>query len=128
MDDATPASASSRGPSPRRFAGALLGLAHGHLALLGEELKEQQSNTLRLLTFASLSLLFGVLLIIGGSAALVISFWDSYRISVVVGLCLFYALGFVICLMRLLSHLRNAAPPFKATLEELARDREQLLP
>lgn len=128
MDDAAPSAAPSRGASPRRFAGALLGLLHGHIALFGEELKEQQSNTLRLLVFASLSLLFGLLLIVGLSATLVISFWDSYRISSVVGLCLFYAAGLLICLLRLLSHLRNASPPFKATLEELARDREQLLP
>lgn len=127
MDDAIPTTA-HRGPSPRRFAGALLGLLHGHIALLAEELKEQQSNTVRLLVFASLSLLFGVLLIVGLSAALLISFWDSYRFSVVIGLCLFYGLGFLIFLVRLLLQLRNAIPPFKATLEELARDREQLLP
>jgi uncharacterized membrane protein YqjE len=127
MDDAT-SSPTHRGPSPRRFAGALLGLLHGHIALLAEELKEQQSSTVRLLVFASLSLLFGILLIIGLSAALLINFWDSYRLSVVIGLCAFYALGFVIFLLRLLMQLHNAVPPFKATLEELARDREQLLP
>jgi hypothetical protein len=30
--------------------------------------------------------------------------------------------------LRLLTQLRNAPPPFSASLEELARDREQLLP
>ncbi len=127
MDDAIPTTA-HRGSSPRRFAGALLGLLHGHIALLAEELKEQQSNTVRLLVFASLSLLFGILLIVGLSAALLISFWDNYRVGVIIGLCLFYGLGFLIFLVRLLLQLRNAIPPFKATLEELARDREQLLP
>nr|WP_298138371.1 phage holin family protein [uncultured Pseudomonas sp.] len=124
MDDATPA----RGPSPRRFASALMGLLHGHLALFSEELKEQQNSTVRLLVFASLALLFGILLIIGLSAALLIYFWDSARFSVVLGLCLLYAAGFLIFLVRLLMQLHNAVPPFKASLEELARDREQLLP
>ncbi|MHA6494421.1 phage holin family protein [Pseudomonas borbori] len=128
MDDATPDSSIGRGPSPRRFAAALLGLAHGHIALLGEELKEQQGATLRLLALASLSLFFALLLIIGLSAALLISLWDSYRLAAIGGLCLVYGLGLLCCLMALLSQLRNATPPFSASLEELARDREQLLP
>lgn len=125
--DATP-STPSRGGSPRRFAGALLGLVHGHIALFGEELKEQQSHTLRLLVLVSLSLVFGLLLVIGLSAALLISFWDSHRLTVIFLLCAAYGLGLLICLLRLLTQLRNAPPPFSASLEELARDREQLLP
>lgn len=125
--DATP-STPSRGGSPRRFAGALLGLVHGHIALFGEELKEQQSHTLRLLVLVSLSLVFGLLLVIGLSAALLISFWDSHRLTVIFLLCAAYGLGLLICLLRLLAQLRNAPPPFSASLEELARDREQLLP
>ena len=123
-----PPSPPSRGASPRHFAGALLGLLHGHVALFGEELKEQQSHTLRLLVLASLSLVFGLLLVIGLSAALLINFWDSHRLTVIILLCAAYALGLLICLLRLLAHLRNAPPPFSASLEELARNREQLLP
>lgn len=126
--DATPPATPSRGGSPRRFAGALLGLLHGHIALFGEELKEQQSHTLRLLVLASLSLVFGLLLMVGLSAALLISFWDSHRLTVIILLCAAYTLGLLVCLLRLLAHLRNAPPPFSASLEELARDREQLLP
>ncbi|MDO9623525.1 MAG: phage holin family protein [Pseudomonas sp.] len=126
--DATPPSTPSRGSSPRRFGGALLGLLQGHIALFGEELKEQQSHTLRLLVLTSLSLVFGLLLVIGLSAALLINFWDSHRLTVIILLCAAYTLGLLVCLLRLLSHLRNAPPPFSASLEELARDREQLLP
>ena len=63
--DATPPNPPSRGSSPRRFAGALLGLLQGHIALFAEELKEQQTHTLSLLVLTSLSLLFGLLLLIG---------------------------------------------------------------
>ncbi|WP_154067036.1 phage holin family protein [Pseudomonas sp. CC6-YY-74] len=126
--DATPPATPSRGGSPRRFAGALLGLLHGHIALFGEELKEQKSHTLRLLVLTILSLVFGFLLMVGLSAALLISFWDSHRLTVIILLCATYTLGLLICLLRLLAHLRNAPPPFSASLEELARDREQLLP
>lgn len=116
------------GPSPRRFAGAFLGLLHGHVALFGEELKEQQTHAVRLLLLTSISLMFGLLLVIGVSAALLIYFWDGYRVAVITGLCIFYSLALVASLATLTSCLRNAPSPFGASLEELARDREQLLP
>ena len=124
---ATPSSP-SRGAAPRRFAGALLGLLQGHVALFGEELKEQQSHTLSLLVLTSLSLLFGLLLLIGLSAALLIAFWDSHRLLVISALCVFYAVAMFSSLITLLLRVRNAPTPFSASLEELARDREQLLP
>ncbi|WP_298188118.1 phage holin family protein [uncultured Pseudomonas sp.] len=126
--DAAPPTPSSRGSSPRRFASALLGLLQGHIALFAEELKEQQSHTLSLLVLTSLALLFGLLLIIGLSAALLIAFWESHRLLVISGLCAFYALGLLSASIALLQRIRNAPAPFSASLEELARDREQLLP
>ncbi|TBU93402.1 phage holin family protein [Phytopseudomonas dryadis] len=117
----------SRGPSPRRLAGALLGLIHGHAALFSEELKEQQARTLSLLVLTSLSLVFALLLTIALSAALLIIFWDN-RLLVIGLLCLFYALGLALCAINLIQRLRHAPAPFSASLEELARDREQLLP
>ena len=126
--DATPPTPPSRGSSPRRFAGALLGLLQGHIALFAEEFKEQQSHTLSLLVLASMSLLFGLLLVIGLSAALLIVFWESHRLLVISGLCGFYALALLSALIALLQRVHNAPAPFSASLEELARDREQLLP
>jgi uncharacterized membrane protein YqjE len=125
--DATPSTPPSSGQSPRRFAGALLGLLHGHLTLLAEEFKEQQ-HTLSLLVLASLSVVFGFLLIIGLSAALLIACWDSHKLLVITALCATYAAGFLCALVALLLRLRDAPAPFSASLEELARDREQLLP
>lgn len=115
-------------PSPRRFAGALIGLLQGHVALFGEELKEQQTHAVRLLLLTSLSLVFGLLLVIGLSATLLICFWDDYRIPVIIGLCVFYSVALIVSLVTLINYLRNAPSPFSASLEELARDREQLMP
>lgn len=126
--DATAPASPDRGSSPRRFAGALLGLLQGHIALFGEELKEQQDHTLALLVLTSLSLAFGLLLLIGLSAALLILFWDSHRLTVISALCVFYALGLLGGLLGLWLRVRNAPEPFSASLAELARDREQLLP
>ncbi len=105
-----------------------MGLLHGHVALFAEELKEQQSHAVHLLLLTSLSLVFGLLLVIGLSAALLICFWDDYRIPVIIGLCVFYSLALIVSLVTLINYLRNAPIPFSASLDELVRDREQLLP
>ncbi|WXL27362.1 phage holin family protein [Ectopseudomonas mendocina] len=128
MEATKPTTERNRGNSPRRFASALLGLLQGHVALFAEELKEQQSNTVTLLILTGLGLLFALLLIFGLSAALLIAFWDEHRLLVISLLCVFYALGLISCVGILLTRLRNAPTPFSASLEELARDREQLLP
>lgn len=128
MDDSQTAAPPSRGPSPRRLAGALLGLVHGHVALFSEEIKEQQARTVTLLILTGLCVLFGLMLIIGVSAALLILFWNTHRILVITLLCLFYAAGLLVCGWHLVQRMRNAPAPFSASLEELARDREQLLP
>lgn len=117
-----------RGPSPRRLGASLLALLHGHVALFGEELKEQRAQALKLSLLAGLSLILALLLVLGLSALLLILFWDSYRLETAAGLCALYGLGLLLCVRRLIITLHNAPAPFSASLEELARDREQLLP
>ncbi|UUC52103.1 phage holin family protein [Pseudomonas citronellolis] len=127
MSDATDAP-QHHGPSVRSFGAALLGLLHGHVELFGLELQEQKSRTLALLLFAGLALLFALLLILGLSLLVLVLFWDSDRLAAVLGLCAFYALGGGLCAWRLYQLVDDDSSPFSATLEELARDREQLLP
>ena len=132
-DDLTPSSAASRdpaadGPSVRRIGGALLGLLEGHVELLGLEIKEEKDRMLRLLTYAALGLVFGLLLVIGLSSAIVIAAWDDYRMLAILGLCVLYAIGVVFCVGKAKRHARNLTRPFHDTLEEMARNRERLLP
>lgn len=117
----------SNGPSPRRLGAALLGLLQGHVALLAHELEDQRNQALRALMLGGLCLAFALLLLIGLSALLLIVYWDSHRLLVATGLCLFYGAGLLGCGAWLLVSLRNAETPFSASLEELQRDREQLL-
>lgn len=115
-------------PSLRRFGAAFLGLLHGHVELFGIELQEQKANTLRLLLFAGLALVFALLLLVGLSLLVLIVFWDTNRLAAALGLCLFYVIGSLFCGWRLYQSINDESSPFSATLEELARDREQLLP
>ncbi|NTT45699.1 phage holin family protein [Pseudomonas aeruginosa] len=115
-------------PSLRRFGAAFLGLLHGHVELFGIELQEQKANTLRLLLFAGLALVFALLLLVDLSLLVLIVFWDTNRLAAALGLCLFYVIGSLFCGWRLYQSINDESSPFSATLEELANDRERLLP
>ena len=114
--------------SPRRLGAAFLGLLHSHVELLGIEFQEQKARTVSLLLFAGLALVFGLLLLIGLSALVLVLVWDSYRLAGIIGLCVFYALAATFCGLRLKAAVFDESSPFNATLEELAKDRERLLP
>lgn len=115
-------------PSITRLGAATLGLLHSHLELFGLELQEQKERSLQTLALAAFALLCAWLLLIGLSALVLIALWDDYRLHSIVGLCLFYSLLLLLSLWRLRKNLNDSANPFSATLRELARDREQLLP
>ena len=114
--------------SPRRLGAAFLGLLHSHVELLGIELQEQKARTVSLLLFAGLALVFALLLLVGLSTLVLIVFWDDHRLAAIIGLCVFYTLATVFCGVRLKAAVFDESSPFNATLEELAKDRERLMP
>ncbi|MGH8485462.1 MAG: phage holin family protein, partial [Pseudomonas sp.] len=115
-------------PSPRRLGAAFLGLLHSHVELFGIELQEQKGRTLKLLLFAGLALVFALLLLVALSALVLVLLWDSYRLAGVIGLCVFYGVAALYCSLRLKAAVFDESSPFSSTLEELAKDRERLLP
>lgn len=114
--------------SIRRLGAAFLGLLHNHVELFGIELQEQKARTVSILLFAGLSLVFALLLLIALSALVLILLWDSYRMAGIIGLCVAYLLAALFCALRLKSAIFDESSPFESTLEELANDRERLLP
>ncbi|GGU56351.1 membrane protein [Pseudomonas laurentiana] len=124
METETPHS----GPSSRRLGAAVLGLLHGHVELFGIELQEQKTRSLGLLLLAGLALVFTLLLLGALSVLVLILLWDSYRLAGIIGLCVFHGLAALFCGLRLKSLISDETSPFSATLEELAKDRERLLP
>lgn len=116
------------GASSKRLGAAVLGLLHGHVELFGIELQEQKARTLSLLLFAGLALVFALLLLVALSALVLVLLWDSYRLTGVIGLCVFYGVAALFCALRLKAAVYDESSPFSSTLEELAKDRERLLP
>ena len=112
----------------KRFGAAALGLLQDHLELFGIELKEQKERSSELLLLVGFALISGLMLIIGLSALIVVAFWDSHRYWAMGGVCFFYFIVFAFSLLKLRSNLKSEHLPFEASLEELKRAREQLLP
>jgi uncharacterized membrane protein YqjE len=121
-------SATGTSSSSRRLGAAFLGLLHSHVELFDIELQEQKARTVSLLLFAGLALVFALLLLVGLSTLVLILFWDTYRLPAIIGLCVFYTLAAIFCAMRLKAAIFDESSPFHGTLEELANDRERLLP
>lgn len=115
-------------PSLKKLGGVAVGLLQSHLELLGIEFQEEKSRSFQLFLFAGVALIFGLLLLVGLSAALMIHFWDSHRLLAAIGLCLIYGCGLAFALLRARSLVQRGETPFQTTLEELARTRENLLP
>ncbi|MFJ1572424.1 MULTISPECIES: phage holin family protein [unclassified Pseudomonas] len=112
----------------KRLGAAVLGLLHSHIELFGIELQEQKGRTLKLLLFAGMALVFALLLLSALSGLLLVLVWDSYRLAGIIGLCVFYCLATLYCAVRLKAAVFDESSPFSSTLEELAKDRERLLP
>ena len=75
-----------------------------------------------------LALVFALLLLTALSGLLLVLLWDSYRLAGIIGLCVFYGIAALYCGLRLKAAVFDESSPFGATLEELAKDRERLLP
>ncbi len=115
-------------PSLKKMGGALAGLVQGHLELVGIEIQEERTRVFKLFLLASISLILGLLILVGLSAAIVIAFWESNPIAAIIVLCLLYGVGMSLCISQAMRLAKESASPFQATVEELARNRERLLP
>jgi uncharacterized membrane protein YqjE len=129
MEDMQPQAATEPPkPSLKKLGGAVVGLFQGHLELLGIEFQEEKSRSFRLFMFSGLSLIFGLLLLLGLSALVLILCWDDYRLPATIGLCLLYGLAMLGCVLKAKRLAREGESPFRATLAELARTKERILP
>lgn len=115
-------------PSLKRLGGAAAGLLLSHLELLGIELQEEKSRLFQVFLLCGLSLVFVLLVMIALSALVLIHFWDSHRMAAAIGICLFYLVALGISVLRIIQLGKQGESPFSATMQELARNKERLLP
>jgi uncharacterized membrane protein YqjE len=114
--------------SLRRALSTLVEILHDRLELITTELEEQKLRAAQIAAASFLTLFFLSLAIIFGTLAVVVAFWETYRLVVLAGFAALYlALGVIAALVW---RARSRARPrlLAATLAELTRDRDELRP
>ncbi len=128
MAEGTPGEASRAGlfASLKGLFGTSLALAQNRLQLLGVELAEERLRLLSLLTWGAIALICLAAGLVFLAVFLTVLLWDSHRLLALgVFSALFLGAG-VATLLMAMSFARAGSTLFKASLAELARDREAL--
>ena len=114
------------GASLRALAATLIELVWTRAELIAvefEEEKERAAQKLILLAVATLFLALGLVLF---AMAVVVVFWDTYRIAAACGVTVLYLGIGAWALLRLRELGRNSPPPFSATIDQFANDLKML--
>ncbi|MBK8760543.1 MAG: phage holin family protein [Sulfuritalea sp.] len=129
MTDGTPGGEASRAglfASLKGLFGTSLALAQNRLQLLGVELAEERGRLLSLLTFGAIALICLSAGLVFLAVFLTVLLWDSHRLLALgVFSALFLGAG-IATLLVAVNFARAGSTLFKASLAELARDREAL--
>ena len=104
----------------------MLAIAHSRATLAGIELAEERERLLRRMLLAVLAILALGLSVAVFTLLMVVIFWDTWRVQVlVIFLCLYAALGFW-CVARMRAEAAQAPILLERTLTELEHDLEAL--
>lgn len=120
--DATRASESNK-PSKRGFIESLCKFTSSHITLFSLELNEAKSFVWVFFIHLAVIVVAASLFLIFSSLAILVYFWETYRLVAILGLLFFYLLVIVIGLISLANYKKNNKL-FVACKEELAKDKE----
>ena|SRR6266487_5372503 len=114
--------------SLRRLLDNSLALVQNRLELFALELKEEKCRFIEILVWTSAAVLLGVMAVTMVTFTVVFLFWESARVYVLVGFCLFYVISAIAAFAGLRRRLKNQPLPFAESLNEIKKDRECLPP
>lgn len=112
----------------RRLGAAAMDILSDHAELLALELQEQKRNSSQQLIWLGLTAACFFMLFLTLNGLIVVLFWQPYKHLLLLAMLLFYAVLGALCFWRVKSNQRNSQAPFSATLQELKKTKEQLLP
>jgi uncharacterized membrane protein YqjE len=101
-------------------------IAHTRIELIGTEVEEQFARLVSLLVWGLVALFFAFSGILLSAVALIVVFWESNRALVAVGLAIGFLVLAVVAIFGFLARARARPRLFQASMDELAKDREQL--
>lgn len=104
----------------------LVGIAHTRVELISTEVEEQYARLVSLLVWGLVALFFAFTGVILSAIAFIVLFWESNRVLAAAGLAVAFVLLAVIAVLGFISRAKARPRLFKASLDELAKDRSQL--
>jgi uncharacterized membrane protein YqjE len=114
------------GASLRGLITNTLGLISSHAQLLGVELQQEKERVAELAILGSVALVMFAMVMLLVTFLIIAAFWDSYRLQVVAGLALLYAMCGLAAGLSIRRKLDAHPNPFAATAAEMEKDIERL--
>ena len=114
--------------SLKRMTGTLLAIFQTRLDLLSNEIEEERLRIGQMLLYGSIALFFFGLSIVFLTIFIVAVFWDGYRLEVLASFTGMYLIAGLLALSAQRRIAKSKSKLFSASLDELAKDREQLVP
>src|SRR5258708_2890847 len=112
--------------SLRQLLRTLAAIAQTRIELLGTEVEEQVARLTAMFLWTIVSLFLAFTTVVLVAVAILVAFWDSNRILAAILLAAGFAVLALISTLRVRALARDRPHLFKATLEELAKDRAGL--
>lgn len=134
MDDRNTADALEESPhlglfdSLKAMLATLVGMAHTRVELISTEVEEQLARLVSLLAWGLVALFFAFTGVILSAIAIIVLFWDSNRVLAAAGLATAFVLLAVIAALVFVAKAKARPRLFKASLDELAKDRSDFDP
>ena len=132
MDDRnTPDAAEESRPaglfhSGKALLATLMGIAHTRVELISTEVEEQFARMVSLLVWGLVAMFLAFTGVILSAIAFIVLFWDSNRVLAAGGLAVVFVVLAVIAVFGFIARAKARPRLFEASLEELAKDRDQL--
>jgi uncharacterized membrane protein YqjE len=104
------------------LAASAIGLVRTRLELATVEFAEERERAKELLVLAICGLLAASFALLFASVLVIAYFWDSYRLTAVAGVVVFYVVIAGLIFTRLKRYGEQSHTPFAATLAELEND------
>ncbi|MCZ7634702.1 MAG: phage holin family protein [Verrucomicrobia bacterium] len=110
--------------SLRRLLETAVSLAQRRLELIALEAQEEKVRLLDLLFRVAVVVVLGWMALLTATATLVVAFWDTHPVIVLVVVTVLYGGMAAAMALGLRRRLRDGPRPFAGTIEEFRKDRE----
>ncbi len=114
--------------SAKALLATLIAVVHNRLELLSTELQEEVGRVALMLLWGAAALFFVFLAIASLGLLILIAFWDDHRLLVAALLAASFLVLALVAGLAARKQIAAKPRPFDASLNELAKDREQLTP